>query len=248
MSSTRVRNHAQELGKRGAPAGDIARGGHALTRRSSRQYLLPAPGDDSSHASKTRMGGEDGALSLPCLLLLAILVATALGIWGLQWSWRKQVELQARLDHCVESKALILARTLNRLNSIGKQMKVIRTAMLAPLAPAATATLRAALQGENLRQEAEATLWLGHQSAWVLRRGCDGKSDLPLSFPSLPIERQAPDALGPRPFEINDQAQLVLGLKRSPRQSWAQVENRKDGDGTQTTLWSGRWIEGPGFP
>ena len=145
-----------------------------------------------------------GSLPLPMLAAILILVVSGTGTWGLLRNWRALVETQLRLDRCIGRVSLEFRDRMNRITKINSEITGLRLSVAAAaLEPTLIPPLKAALQFEVLRQEAELAVWKLRQLQWVSRQSCLRKGEWFLPLPGMHWTRPAEDPLGPQPLEWN---------------------------------------------
>jgi hypothetical protein len=193
---------------------------------------------------------ERGAFLIPLLLLTTLVAVTGFGIWGVMRSWKKQAEIQLRLDECVGKKALELRSMLGTLTSSNTRMKWIRrsAAVAAFLSPEALEAIQAELIAEVALQEGLRLKWRAEGVTAALGRSCNGLRVLPIRYPVLEWARLPPDPIGPQAFEWPESPQdpsFFILLSSSNHQSAAQVERSKDGPQKNAKnikdRWAARW-------
>jgi len=190
---------------------------------------------------------SSGSFSVPMALILILVSSSAWGMVSLQSKWRKLVETQLRLDACVGKTALEFSRKMNLIENSNIRMKVIRATLLpASLEPSARSALQVALQAEFLWQETQLKLWRLKQATWILKRGCDSKSDIALPLPLMPWIREPADFLGPRPLRRTKEhvKEFKIALSHLPRHAAAKVSS-PNGDKSnvlyKTDNWRATW-------
>lgn len=170
------------------------------------------------------------------------------------------MNLQLRLDRCVEEVARELVAIQDGIEDSNLRMKAERAAAAAAAAPSFGASIEAAqpaLEAEVAFQEIQRGRWLLRQARWIAVRGCDGKRDALWPLPNLRWSRKAADSIGPRPLEWDGtDTRLAIRLWRSNRFSQARVsrtdEKKKDGgdeenESTRKSVpglnrWKAKWI------
>lgn len=191
---------------------------------------------------------ERGALLIPLLLLTAIVAVTGFGIWGMMRSWKKQAELQLKLDKCVGLKAKELQSMLGKLESSNKRMVWARRAAAAalalspvtPVAPVALEAIQAELMIELALQEGLRLKWGGEGLAAVIGKTCDGLRVFPIRYPLLEWNRAPPDEIGPQAFEWDKpDPEFSLLFKSSNHLSGAKVKEEKNGKDHWVARWAG---------
>lgn len=203
---------------------------------------------------------EAGSVAVPLILLGAVLASAAFGALGYAAIWRSKVNLQLRLDRCVEDVARELVAIQNAIEAGNLRMKAERAAAAAAAVPTMGASIeqaRPVLEAEVALQEAQRARWLLRQGKWIASRGCDGKSDAFWPLPNLRWSRKAADAVGPQPLEWDGRdARLAIRLWRTNRFSQARIfrgdekRKEKDDDDTESALtaipglarWKAKWI------
>ncbi len=184
---------------------------------------------------------ENGALTVPLLLLTAIVAFTGFGIWGLLRSWEKQAEIQLKLDQCVGQKAKELQSVLKTLTSSNTRMVWVRRSAAAAivLAPEALEAIRAELEIEVALQEGLRLKWRGERVAIALGRTCEGLRVLPLQYPVLEWNRLPPDAIGPQAFEwLKPDPEFSLLFSMSSHFSGAKVKEDQNGKNHWLAQWA----------
>ncbi|MEK6579609.1 MAG: hypothetical protein AABZ55_10320 [Bdellovibrionota bacterium] len=140
---------------------------------------------------------EKGLLAIPMSLILIALWCGLVGATVLMRAWRKEAESQLRLDRCVAQTSLRLKRSLNQLENINRHIRAIRMALVAAtLAPEAVPALKSALRAEVAAQELLLLKWRSEQTAWIVKRGCDFRKDIPNPISNLAYRRPLPDLVG----------------------------------------------------
>lgn len=169
------------------------------------------------------------------------------------------MNLQLRLDRCVEEVARELVAIQDTIEDSNLRMKVERAAAAASAVPSLGASIEAArpvLEAEVALQEIERGRWLLRQARWIAARGCDGKRDAFWPLPNLRWSRKAADAIGPQPLEWDgSDTRIAIRLWRTNRFSQARVARddgkRKDDDDEDgstrkkipgLTRWKAKWI------
>ena len=125
---------------------------------------------------------ENGAASVLSLVVTAIAFISLAGLMNVRIQWRIRVREQFRLDRCVENKALLLEKIQNRIQTSNLRMFAERAAALAAAIPSAGQSLKAVrpvLEIERVWQEAQIARWRIEQTKWIVKMGCDGKSERP---------------------------------------------------------------------
>lgn len=187
---------------------------------------------------------EAGSISVPLILLSLILSSAAISTIGYALVWKSKAALQLRLDRCVDGTAVRLTEIQNRIEASNLRMKVERAAAAAAAVPSFGASLqavKAVLLAEMAFQEIQRTAWIVAQGVWIVRRGCDGRTDLFLPLPSLHWFRPPPDSVGVQPLEWkSSEAKLEIRLWKGNRFSQGVVEEA-DGKKLETFSGSGKW-------
>lgn len=187
---------------------------------------------------------ERGSLLIPFLLLTAIVSVTGFGIWGVMRSWKKQAELQLKLDKCVGQKAKELQSMLGTLESSNKRMIWVRRSAAAAivLAPEALEAIRAELMVELALQEGLRIKWQSEGVAAALGKNCDKLRVLPIRYPLLEWNRLPPDAIGPQAFEwVTPHPEFNLLFKSSSHLSAARVSEGAKENANGKNRWLARW-------
>lgn len=203
---------------------------------------------------------EAGSVGVPLLLLGAVIGTAAFSALGYATLWRSKVNLQLRLDRCVESVARELVQVQTAIEDGNLRIKAERAAAAAAAVPSMGASIeeaRPVLEAEAALQEVQRGRWLLRQAKWIAARGCDGKSDAFWPLPNLRWSRKAADAVGPRPLEWDGKdTRLVIRLWRSNRFSQARVtrgdekEDRNESEKRERSIpaafgrarWKAKWI------
>lgn len=187
---------------------------------------------------------ERGSLLIPFLLLTTIVSVTGFGIWGVMRSWKKQAEIQLKLDQCVGKKAKELQSLLGTLESSNQRMIWARRSAAAAvvLAPEALEAIRAELMIELALQEGIRLKWQGEGIAAVLGKNCDELRVLPIRYPLLEWSRLPPDAIGPQAFEwVAPHPEFNLLFKSSSHLSAATVSGGAKEKANGKNRWLARW-------
>jgi hypothetical protein len=174
---------------------------------------------------------EEGSVTLPLSLVLAVSIAFGLGTWGLLRNWRSLVEIQLRLDRCAGETARELRVTLRRTRDLNQAIFVARTTLAATVvAPQVAALARKALQAAVAGQEMLIAGWNLKRGLWLARQGCGGGGRA-ASLPALPWTRDPPDLIGPQALRWTGGRELRIQLSHGPRHAAAVIEgDLKDGD------------------
>ncbi len=177
-------------------------------------------------SATVRLRSERGALSMPLLLILCVAFLSYFWIWSHLANWREIRDRQLLLDECVGKQARSLAYRLQRMDRLNQTVRATRAALLVTIEPTTRASLTSLLwvqygwlQGEHLRWNTDAILWLA-------RRGCgEVKRALPQPYPTNPWTIEAADPIGPRPFRWKGEphALFTLRLIALPRSARAYV-------------------------
>ena len=175
---------------------------------------------------------ENGAASVLSLVVTAIAFISLAGLMNVRIQWRIRVREQFRLDRCVENKALLLEKIQNRIQTSNLRMFAERAAALAAAIPSAGQSLKAVrpvLEIERVWQEAQIARWRIEQTKWIVKMGCDGKSDHFLPLPPLKWTRPPDDTMGPSALRWSGEKneKLVIRLWRLPNLSGAEVHEEK---------------------
>lgn len=185
---------------------------------------------------------ERGALQIPLLLALALVVTSGLLLWGMFRHWRFLVETQLRMDRCTGEVALVLKSTLEAVESGNRRLEALRITFAAASAiPGAQAPVAAAMTAETLKQDASLLRWKALSAAWVGRLRCGDSRDAPEPLPALHWLRPPPDPLGPRPLVWTEgivPGEFILRLAHAPRISWARIQREKG----MTEGWNANWV------
>lgn len=187
--------------------------------------------------------GQAGSLNIPLALALLALAMASLGTWELLHRWRTLAVLQLRLDSCVGRTAADARDDLSRVGKSNQRMEAVRAAIALVPVPHLRAALDAELAAEMALQEGIRLRWDARAAGWLLRRGCDGRNDLPMPLPLFPYDRQPPDSLGPRPSRWGDprDRELVILLRHSPRVARARVEPENGKEIGNESSWKATW-------
>jgi hypothetical protein len=192
-------------------------------------------GDQKESVGLTRLEARQrgGFATLPLAFLLAALASAALGLLGLQETWRRQVQVQLRLDHCAGEAALELATIQRAISSQNRRIHAARAAKAAALAAgqaqiaaAATATLE--LLGRS--QDLQRLRWVVLQSRFAGWKSCTPNPMGRLSRPGpLPWHRPPPDPIGLRPLEWPREIprRIAIHFRHQNRSSHASVSESK---------------------
>lgn len=170
-----------------------------------------------------------GVLHLPLGLLFFFFSISLFGTWGFLRKSRHLTELQMRLDRCVGRVSLDLRKKLVSLERSNLLMKTTRDALLVDLEPLTRASLQLTLQAEYVFQQAILGSWEKRRLEWLAKQGCDSKQDLALPLPSIQMQRDPPDFLGPNalywPRNIPQNFYIQLGTEE--RRSAATIKKEE---------------------
>jgi hypothetical protein len=186
--------------------------------------------------SRTNAGlSNSGFLAVPLGLALASAAIFAFASWMMMRQWRSQVETQFRLDRCVARQARSFSKTLRDLERDDKRIKLIRLALISsplagPFAGQTAEVLKVLLQATAIRQNIAITVWNTKRATWIVRRGCDGKRDIPFPLPAIPAQRPPDDLLGPQALNWEEQETYRIELYHRPRRSAAMIETGEKHD------------------
>lgn len=185
---------------------------------------------------------ERGALQVPLLFALALIVASGTLFWGMFRHWRRLVETQLRIDRCTGEVAQSLESTLETIDSGNRRLEALRASMAAsPLLPGSQAPISAAMLAEATRQDMALLRWKALSVAWITRARCGSAADQPAPLPRLEWLRPPPDPLGPRPLVWSSGIQpdqFILRLSHPPRLSGARVWKEKG----LSEEWNAKWV------
>jgi hypothetical protein len=235
--------HARLLGKRISP-------GRFTVLGSSNAYEVRAwarCGDAREEVVLKRLEPEEGQLLLPLILVIAVATVAAAGLWGIMRDWRRQVELQYRLDRCAGKVALDAQANLVEIEKLNLGIHAARAGVAANLPfPPADVPFRNALELLVLRQRWIEARWMARETAWLLRRGCDSRADFVIPLPSFPFSRPPPDPLGSQALVWSGDAEprFAFHVRHPPRQATAVIEGESN---AFSRRWKARWTTGVGL-
>lgn len=159
--------------------------------------------------------------------------------------WHDQIRTQRRIDLCVARNSRRLEKTQEEIISANAKIKSLRAAIATASAiqPEAVPAMRIITQGLAVAQDAKQVQWKIRQGEWLMKRGCDGKMDLPAPLPSLAWWRPPEDVLGVQTLQWQGELpkHFRILLSHSPRYSAAEVYSR----GTNSSDWDRKWATHP---
>ncbi|MCM2278565.1 MAG: hypothetical protein NDJ89_10875 [Oligoflexia bacterium] len=194
-----------------------------------------------------------GAVSIPLLLALGILLAASFGTWSVLRQWRETMELQLRLDRCTAEAALRLRDTINSVLAANREIAALRVSIqAAALTPALIPALETALLLEVARQDFLRKRWDLHRVSWFSRVSCGDFSDQPFPLPALDWVRPPPDPVGPRGLHWVGKmpVEFLVQVRHSHRHAMARIfESAAEGvtpdapadEGANHGKWSAEW-------
>lgn len=174
-----------------------------------------------------------GFALLPLAFLAAALATAALGVLGLQETWRRQVEVQLRLDRCAAHAALLLARIQGSISRENQRITLTRAAKATALAAGQgqiAAAASAALEVMARSQDLQRMRWVAAQARLSLQRGCRLDPLGRYSRPGpLPWHRPPPDPIGLRPLEwpAKMPSRIAIHFRHQNRSSHAAVRRQE---------------------
>jgi len=195
----------------------------------------------------------EGALSLVLATVLVLISMTGFGFWGLMRDWRRQVELQLRLNRCVGKTAQVLRDYLNTIAALNSEIERVRSEIKALEEIGAETSLNAnivtlgqELAQSVLKQEEERVRW-EERTGQV---GCSRMMipSLPKIEPEVRIHRPPADHVGPQPLVWAGQIPQSFQIQFSHqfrdsmvRNSMATVTGGSLERQFNTRLWTSFW-------
>ena len=212
-------------------------------------------------------------------MITLLVAATGIGLLSIHARWHRQVQGQLELDRCVATTAGRVRALVEGIDQDNARIREVRSALLpATLLPAARAALQATLSALVLHQEGLQVAYRVNAVAWLARAGCEPSPllarKLPTPWSELPLIRDPPDGIGPRPMRwLESPVKLAIQLGWEKRFARAVLSSRstsssitesstQDESETLASLppsiapgspshWSLHWAAprvGPGFP
>lgn len=166
------------------------------------------------NAKKT---GEQGFLTFPMAMLLAVMGCAGLGLIGLLKEWDRRACLQLELDRCARSLALALRNTQRRIESLNSKITLARAAAATALAAgnaAAAEASRKVIDALVLLQEAELLSWKRRQAVQMASLHCPLDPAFAADFAKpIPWYRPPADPLGASRLLWQPEAARSRGLR-----------------------------------
>lgn len=194
---------------------------------------------------------QRGVISAALVFIFVLLTCSYLGFIGLRLYWTKNIYTQYRLDQCVQKTSKNILNDIQNIENSHARMRaqrvVIQGAMAAqslPVVEAASAILKA----EGVYRQTVLAKWKIRQTSWIIKRGCDKKSDFFFPLTPHPWLEEPPDVIGERPWELNPLYKNTLFVKlwNPPRYSAAKIyQPLISKKGVQSVLslknWNAEW-------
>ncbi len=179
--------------------------------------------------------------------LTSIIFMVAITLLGLNGQWTRLTRQQISLDRCVGKEALALKKNIHQIEFLNSRINELRALMLAAPTPAILTTLRTALHGVFIAQEAALLKWRLKAIHWLSPTFCSSTLSAALPYPTLFYRRPPADVLGPKALLHPAPSTPKLKLSRS-------TQNRKSGalvwQSTQSPAlnsdketWNARWYD-----